>query len=853
MWNSKERMAAVAHAVRSGHRVDILGRHGSGRTFLLRHLDENLRLDGWDTLIVRGVAPLREFPLAALGFATSEAPSDRRTPPSLRGLMTMLRERAELGKFAVLVDDFDHLDDASWGVIAAARNELRMPLTITRLPHAAASFSPPASASEAALTIQLGPLSFEEIQGLVETLLGSTASGQLVSRVFAKSGGFPGVATAIVDAAQRAGRLARLDGAWHVSGELWDAQLVGLMENHLDAVTGEEREALETLSWAGIVEIDTAARLIGWDILEALESSTLVNVVPSGSRQLAVIVPPLLVEYFLHQPPSARRIRLTRQIGERLAPEQRRPMDSPAGVTPFVSEPDALFIRLLQEQQAISRSIAQSNWAHAGTLDSAVEYIGQLIDAAAPVDVIDGAFEASRGLAGNEEQTALFTILHADWLVRAHHDDRTARDSIEAARPRTGEYEGIIDAGLMIMDTRIGRIGDYIDTRLRISEDAPTIVRGRLLEARVHAYIARGEVKKAERAFAALQALDGYTVRPVAAALSPLIEFARGNLALAAQQAMELFEQARDRLDPNELRTAAYVGACAFSAMGMLHRVGEILDTIIAMGASSVPLKSETLAVHGFGVMVNYHTRRQVVGHHNVSEFAIESELSGLLPGMHWSWSKSHQRASEGDFAGASALLWTEAAGLWERGGRLAGALGMLSAIEMDPDADRLEIAADRVGQLDSHLADGHLLYVSALVSRDGARMRDAAEEFARQGRLGPARLAYRFAETWLSADGDAQSAHLAEQARQRLFDNADSGDFDYRQFRTNRPDLTERENEIAQMVAHGFTNPEIARELVVSIRTVESHLNNVAKKLESTSREDLIRRYADYLDGTLL
>jgi len=853
MWTSKERMTAAVHAVRSGLRLDIVGRHGSGRSLLLSQLEERLRLDGWDTLVVRGVAPLQTFSLAALGFAAADVTGDRRTLPTLRGSMTMLRERAGLGKFAVLVDDFDHLDDATWGVIAAARKELRVPLAITRLPHAAVASSPPASASGAALTIQLGALTFDEIQAVVEARLNGPASGQFVSRVFAKSGGIPGIANAIVDAAQRAGHLTRLDGSWEVTGELWDAQLIGLMETHLAAVTTEEREALEMMACAGIVDVDTAALLVGWEVLESLESSTLVNIVPSGARQLAVIVPPLLVEYFLHQPPSARRVRLTRQIAERLAPEQRRPADSPFALTPFVSEPDALFIRLLQEQQAISRSIAQSNWSHAGTLDAAIAYIGQLIDASAPVDVVDLAFDASRGLAGNDEQTALFTIMNADWLVRAHHDDRAARDLIDAARPRTGAFEGIIDAGLMILDTRVGRIGNDVSARLPIPADAPPLVRGRLQEARVHAYIARGEVAKADAAFTALQTIDGYKVRPVAAALSPLIEFARGDLPRAAQLAMALFDGARDRLDPNELRTAAYVAACAFSAMGMLHRVGEILDTVIAMGASSVPLISETLAVHGFGVMVKYHTRRQVVGHHSVSELAFETELSGLLPGMHWSWSKSHQLAADGDFEAASTLLWTEAEALWGRGGRLAGALGMLSAVEMNPDEERLAVAADYVDQLDSRLADGHLLYVAALVSRDGPQMLEAASELASQGRLGPARLAFRFAETWLASVGDSERAKTAERAKQRLFDGESAVEFDYRQFRTSRADLTERETEIAHLVSQGLTNPEIARQLVLSVRTVESHLHNLTKKLDATSREDAASKFADYVNGTLI
>jgi DNA-binding NarL/FixJ family response regulator len=854
MSNREEWLTAAVQAVRRGHRLDIIGRRGSGRSHLLSELDERLRGDGWDTLIVRGVAPLRGFPLAALAITKLEAPGDRRTPPSFRGSSAALRERAELGKFAILIDDYDQLDDASWGVVAGARKELRIPLAITRLSFTTATTAPPATASEAAHTLQLNPLTFDDIEHIIEARLDGPVAGQLISRVFAKSGGIPGIATAIIDAAERANRLTRVDGLWTVTGDLWDPSLLGQMESHLVTVSGEEREALEMLSWAGIVDIDTAGRLIGWETVESLENATLLNVVQSGSRQLVVIVPPLLAEYFRHQPPSTRRTRLTRQIAERLTADQQRPaLTEPPARAPFVSEPDALFIRLLHEQQAIGRSIAQSNWSHAASLDTAAAYLGQLIDTSAPVDVIDAAFDASRDLGGGEEQIARFTILHAAWLIRAHHDDTKARDLIQAARARTGSYEGVIDAGLMILDTRLGRIADDVEERLRIPDDAPSIVRGRLLEARTHAYIARGELSKARTNFDAMQALDDYDPRPVSAALGPLIEFGQGNLPLAAEQAMRLFNDARERLDPNQLRTSAYVATCVYSAMGKFGQVGDILDTIIAMGEPSVPLIPETLSMHGFGVMVGYHTRHHIVGHHYVSDLAIETELAGLLPGMHWCWSKSHQLAAEGDFTGGATLLWTEAVGIWDRGGRLSGALGMLSAVEMDPDPGRLAIAAAHVAEIDSPVADTHCQYVSALVNKDGNQMIAAAERLVQQGRLGPARLAYRFAETWHTAAGDTAAAQHASVARRSLFEHADARDYDYRQFRTIRTDLTERELEIGHLVADGYTNPEIAARLVLSVRTVESHVHSVGKKLAATGRDDITRKLADYIDGTLI
>jgi DNA-binding NarL/FixJ family response regulator len=53
---------------------------------------------------------------------------------------------------------------------------------------------------------------------------------------------------------------------------------------------------------------------------------------------------------------------------------------------------------------------------------------------------------------------------------------------------------------------------------------------------------------------------------------------------------------------------------------------------------------------------------------------------------------------------------------------------------------------------------------------------------------------------------------------------------------------LTAREREIAELVARGRTNREIAEELVLSPRTIEAHLRNIYGKLDVRSRVELTR-----------
>ena len=56
---------------------------------------------------------------------------------------------------------------------------------------------------------------------------------------------------------------------------------------------------------------------------------------------------------------------------------------------------------------------------------------------------------------------------------------------------------------------------------------------------------------------------------------------------------------------------------------------------------------------------------------------------------------------------------------------------------------------------------------------------------------------------------------------------------------------LTAREREIADLVAAGRTNREVAEQLVLSAKTVEAHLRNIYAKLGVRSRVELAREVA--------
>ena len=63
----------------------------------------------------------------------------------------------------------------------------------------------------------------------------------------------------------------------------------------------------------------------------------------------------------------------------------------------------------------------------------------------------------------------------------------------------------------------------------------------------------------------------------------------------------------------------------------------------------------------------------------------------------------------------------------------------------------------------------------------------------------------------------------------------------DLRQPHTTRKKLSDQELNILQMAAQGLTNEKISKTLFLSVRTIETHMHNIFKKLDVTSRTEAV------------
>ena len=75
---------------------------------------------------------------------------------------------------------------------------------------------------------------------------------------------------------------------------------------------------------------------------------------------------------------------------------------------------------------------------------------------------------------------------------------------------------------------------------------------------------------------------------------------------------------------------------------------------------------------------------------------------------------------------------------------------------------------------------------------------------------------------------------------------DAFAGSFEIAEVDEDLDRLTVREREVMRLIARGYAYKEVAKELFISIKTVETHVSSVLRKLQLSSRHELTRWASD-------
>jgi DNA-binding CsgD family transcriptional regulator len=157
--------------------------------------------------------------------------------------------------------------------------------------------------------------------------------------------------------------------------------------------------------------------------------------------------------------------------------------------------------------------------------------------------------------------------------------------------------------------------------------------------------------------------------------------------------------------------------------------------------------------------------------------------------------------------------------------GWLAIAEAEHSRVEGRPSPERWQSATAAWDELERPYLAAYCRWrhAEALLSAGSARI-DAAT---------PAREAHRMARDLGARPLQAELELLAQRARLDLTDHGAEEPLD----QENALGLTPREREVLQLLARGYTNREIATELIISIKTASVHVSHILHKLDVSSR----------------
>ncbi|MCA9971654.1 MAG: helix-turn-helix transcriptional regulator, partial [Anaerolineales bacterium] len=121
-----------------------------------------------------------------------------------------------------------------------------------------------------------------------------------------------------------------------------------------------------------------------------------------------------------------------------------------------------------------------------------------------------------------------------------------------------------------------------------------------------------------------------------------------------------------------------------------------------------------------------------------------------------------------------------------------------------------------------------HAARAAAHLARDDRAAAEAALEAAKE----------QIASLAAAIPDAARRAHFAQAAAALLPDLPPLTTLQARKLAYDG--LTRRERQIAALIAQGKSNPEIADELVIAVRTVKSHVTNILNKLNMSARTQI-------------
>ncbi|MFI2104601.1 LuxR C-terminal-related transcriptional regulator [Isoptericola sp. NPDC019693] len=836
------RDAAVSCLV-DGTSVNLVGSKASGRSQIVANVTELLEAEGWTVHRVAAVAALRSRPLEPLAIAGLVGAPGRGS--AVAGAVEAVVAAVADGRTVVVVDDADDLDPVSTGALAAAYAVRRFPVLCVTRPGrraGAAEDGAPVLADEVRPCVDLPvpPLRYVDVHTLLLELLGSQVDATVVGRVYASSGGLPGLVHAIAATSRRAGHLAERDGVWHADADLWTPQLVRAVTPLLSDLTPPALRSLEELALVGPVEPATARRLVPWEDLEQLEASGRLYLRTMAGEPRLSVYPPLVGEYFRHVSTGVRRLHTLERVSGALEGSDGLDLPQPEGpagpddpASPHLPrESGAVLGRLVHEQWTAEVLARRHAWTRAATPRTAASFLAVLLSG--PVDRATAWHVlGSTPRTGDDHGLARLTEREAELVAFVDRDPDAAMRLLADAREQVGGWSGLLDAVRARVALASGR--QVPDVAENLGSDVPEVaaVTRTVQAARLTTTGRTRQALELLRAFPEERGRDRDVVHGVAlvcdGALEEGLEWARRHL-----------DEARAALAPDALLGHGYVVSLALMLRGSWGELREHLGELLAVGQTPVRQQQYQVGNLALAASIAHLDGRPSAAAALVAQARAFGLPPGPFPYMSTVWARTSAALMRGGRDPELAeLLWRESRALRDRDCLVSGVLAGIPSLELRPDparaAELAEAAAGAEGTLVPLLVEHGL----ALGDGDPEAMHRVAGRLDDAGLLLHSVRLRAAAVRVLRERGDMSAATEALARARRLV--------------ARRPDLlaflaplapgvnlTPREREVARLAARGLANAEIADELVLSVRTVENHLASAFRKSGVGTRAQL-------------
>ena len=854
------RLVGDALAGGSAGGVVIAGPAGVGKTRLAAEAAELAEAQGCAVEWARASRAARSIPLGA--FAALLPATDRRLPEGVE-LLTRARhalaERAAARRLLLCVDDGQLLDDASAALVhqlVAAREAFAV--VSVRRDEPASDALRALWKDELCVLLELGELARGEVESLLDAALGGPIDGRSVTALWELTRGNALFLRELVRHGVDRGLLAPDGGVWRWRGDVTaGTRLAELVDLRIEDAGTSGRRVLELVAVGAPLDVGLLepAELTA---LETLERSELVDRRTDGRRRLVDVAHPLHGE--------AVRAELTRTRAEAI---QTRLADA-AEARGGRRGGDLLRIAVWRLEAGATGDAGLFARAADEALAAADRVLAErLARAAVQAGAGFGARLAlARSLAGDRAPEA--QRLLAGLAAQAGNDRERAAVAIASARNLFWALDGADEADAVL------RHAEQV-----VRDDA---LRHELAAQRVRLTAAQGRPQAALAAAQPLLHDDSVHERARTTVALGVVEalFSTGRTGEAVALVEAALPAARRRRDELPHAEPVLLGMRAMA----LRLAGRLVDAT-SLSESNYALLLPRRSAQGTAVEANslgliWLARGRV---HTALRFCRESaallrdgDAVGMLAFALAGVAQAAAQAGDPEAAHAAlaemertplghkafevelqlARAWSAAAsGELSRARELARAACVL-AQSRDQDAYAVRTLhelcrlgnpataapelARLAGRVDGPFAATAAAHAAALVAGDGAALLGAAERFAGADAL---LVAAEAADAAAAAHRDAgrQASARVAAARAALW---------LAQCEGARPptllaaseaaDLTPREREIALLAAAGSSSREIADRLVISIRTVDNHLQNAYRKLGVTRRQDLPR-----------